>query len=81
VIKDVLQDPAILAENIYNMDETRVILSIPGSIKVLISKYNERDYRGIRVKYITVTVIECISSNSRYLNPIIIWLASTYRNN
>ncbi|TVY12709.1 hypothetical protein LARI1_G009559 [Lachnellula arida] len=28
VIKDVLQDPAVLAENVYNMDETGVMLSM-----------------------------------------------------
>jgi hypothetical protein len=81
VIKDVLKDPAILAENVYNMDETRVMLSMPGSIKVLIGKHDMRDYRGARVKRTTVTIIEYISSNSRYLNPIIIWPASTHRSN
>ena len=65
----------------YNMDETRVMLSMLGSVKVLVSKHDIRDYRGTRVKCITVTAIECISSNSRYLNPIIIWPASTYRSN
>ena len=80
-MKDVLQDPAILVENVYNIDETGAILSIPGSIKVLVSKYDIRDYRGVRVKYTTVTVIECISSDSRYLNPMIIWPVSTYRSN
>ncbi|KAN0089133.1 hypothetical protein V8E51_019393 [Hyaloscypha variabilis] len=64
---------AILAENMYNIDETRVILSMPGSIKVLISKYDRRDYRGARVKRITVTAIEYISGDGRYLNLIIIW--------
>jgi hypothetical protein len=81
VIKDVLQDLAVLAENMYNMDEPRVMLSIPGSLKVLISKHDRRDYRGARVKRITVTTIECISGNSRYLDPIIIWPANTHRRN
>jgi hypothetical protein len=36
VIGAVLQDPAILAENVYNMDETGVVLSMPGSVKVLV---------------------------------------------
>ena len=44
------------------------MLSILGSIKVLISKYNI----GARVKRITITIIKYISSDSRYLNPIII---------
>ncbi|TVY17574.1 hypothetical protein LARI1_G004946 [Lachnellula arida] len=63
VIKEVLQDPAVLVENVYNMDETR------------------RDYRGARVKRTSVTAIECISGDGRYLNPMIIWLASTHRSN
>jgi hypothetical protein len=77
----VLQDPGTLLENVYNMDETGVILSMPGSVKVLVSKHNRCDYRGARVKRTTVTAIECISGDGRYLNPIIIWPASTYQSN
>ena len=81
MIKDILQDPAVLAENVYNIDETGVMLSIPGFVKVLVNKHDMRNYRGARVKHTTVTMIECISGDSRYLNPMIIWLASTYRSN
>ena len=81
VIKRVLQDPAVLVENVYNMDETRVILSMLSSVKFLISKYNKRDYRGARVKRTSVTAIEYISGDSRYLNLVIIWPASTHRSN
>jgi hypothetical protein len=81
VMKDVLQDPAVLVENVYNMDETGVMLSMPGSVKVLVSKDDMRDYRGARVKRTTVTAIECISGDGRYLNPMIIWPASTHRSN
>ncbi|RII17534.1 hypothetical protein CUC08_Gglean002374 [Alternaria sp. MG1] len=35
VIGKVLRDPAILPENVYNMDETGVMLSMLGSVKVL----------------------------------------------
>jgi hypothetical protein len=57
VIEKVLQDPAILAENVYNMDETGVILCILGSVKVLIYKDNLRDYKGAAVKRTIVTAI------------------------
>jgi hypothetical protein len=77
----VLQNLGTFLENVYNIDETSVMLSMPGSIKVLVSKHDRRDYRGARVKRITVTTIEYISSDSRYLNPIIIWPASTYQSN
>jgi hypothetical protein len=61
VIGEVLQEPAVLAENVYNIDETGVMLSIPGSVKVLIGKDNKRKHRGMRVKRIIVTAIKCIS--------------------
>ena len=81
VIGRILQDPAILAENVYNMDETGVMLSMLGSVKVLVGKNDMRDYRGARVKRTMVTAIECISGDGRYLNPMIIWPASTHRSN
>jgi hypothetical protein len=38
VIEKILQDPAILIENVYNIDETGVMLSMPGSVKVLVGR-------------------------------------------
>ena len=61
VIGNVLQDRNILRENVYNMDETGVMLSMLGSVKVLVGKDEPRDYRGAGVKRIMVTAIECIS--------------------
>ena len=81
MIREVLQDPAILAENVYNIDETRVILYMLSSIQVLISKDDPRDYRGVGVKRTIVTTIEYISANSRSLLLIIIWPAITHRSN
>ena len=78
VIGKVLQDLAIWLENIYNIDETGVLLSILGSIKVLIGKDNIQNYRGAGVKWTMVTVIKYISGNSRSLLPLIIWPALTY---
>ncbi|KFY05438.1 hypothetical protein V491_09129 [Pseudogymnoascus sp. VKM F-3775] len=81
VIGTVLQDPAILPENVYNMDETGVMLCMLGSVKVLVSKDDPRDYRGAGVKRTMVTAIECISANGRSLLPLIIWPATTHRSN
>ena len=81
VIEKQLQNPALLAENIYNMDETGVMLSIPNSIKVLAGKDDVRSYRRARVKRTMVTAIECISGDGRYLNPMIVWPAKTHRAN
>jgi hypothetical protein len=46
VIGKVLQDPAVLQENVYNMDETGVMLSKLNSVKVLVHRDNQRGYRG-----------------------------------
>jgi hypothetical protein len=77
----VLQDLAILPENVYNMDETGVMLCMLGSMKVLISKDDPRGYRGAGVKQTMVTTIKCISANGRSLLPLIIWLATTHQSN
>ena len=81
VIGKVLEDPAILPENVYNMDETGVMLCMLGSVKVLVSKDDPRDYRGAGVKRTMVTAIECVSADGRSLLPMIIWPATTHRSN
>jgi len=63
------------------MDETGVMLSMLGSVKVLLDKDDPRDYRGAVVKRTTVTAIKCISRNGRFLSPIVIWPATTHRSN
>ena len=75
MIGKVLQDPAILLENVYNIDETGVMLCMLGLIKVLLSKDDPRDYRGAGVKRTMVTTIECISASGRFLLLMIIWPA------
>ena len=79
VIKKVIEDPDVLPRNVYNTDETGVMLSMLGSVKVLVGKDDMRNYRGARVKRTTVTAIECISADGRYLKPMIIWPATTHR--
>jgi hypothetical protein len=81
VIGKVLQDPAIRLENVYNMDETGVMLGMLGSVKVLVGKDDLRDYRGAGVKRIMVTAVKYISTDGRSLLPLIIWPALTHRSN
>ena len=72
IIGEVLQGPDIDQGNVYNVDETSVMLSKPGSVKVLVRKDNQHGSRGARVKRQMVTAIECISGDGRVLDPIII---------
>jgi hypothetical protein len=81
VIEEVLTDLNVLPENVYNMDETGVMLSMLGSVKVLVSKNDFRDYRGAGVKRTMVTAIECVYDDGWALLPIIVWLAMTDRSN
>jgi hypothetical protein len=78
VIGRELHDPAILQENVYNTDETEVLLSVLGSLKVLTGS-DDLNYRGVGVKRTLITAIECISVDGRSLHPLIIWPATTYR--
>ena len=67
--------------NAYNMDETGVILSRLGLVKVLVGKDDLHDYRSAGEKRTVVTTIEWISADSRVLLPLIIWPASTHWGN
>lgn len=79
VIGKVLNKPAMLHENVHKMDETGVMLSMLGSVKVLVSRQDLQDYRGACVKRTLVTAIECISADGRYLKPMVIWPPTTHR--
>jgi hypothetical protein len=81
IIRRVVQDLAIVPENVYNMYETGVMLSILGSVKVLVGKDDLRDYKGTGVKRTMVTAIKCISADGRSLLLLIILLALTHRSN
>jgi hypothetical protein len=78
IIGKELSNPAIITENVYNIDETGVLLSVLGSLKVLVSKQGLGNYRGAGVKRTLVTAIECISADGRCLAPLIIWPAATH---
>jgi hypothetical protein len=68
-------------QKIRNMDETGVMLSMLNSIKVLVPIEDPRDYRGTIVNRKSITAIECISADGRVLPPMIIWPATTLRDN
>lgn len=78
-VKKVLKDPATWPENVYNMDESGVMLPMLSSVKVLVGKDDTRDFRGARVKRTRITAIECISADGTYLERLIIWPATTHR--
>ena len=72
VMEHVIQYPTVVRENLYNIDETGVMLSMLGSVKVLVGKDNLRDNKGAGVKRTTVTAIECVSADGKPLLPLVI---------
>lgn len=52
-----------------------------GFTKSLAGRKVLRDYRGAHVKRTVVAAIECISAGGMYLQPLIIWPATTHRGN
>jgi hypothetical protein len=81
IIGEVLRRPDVDPGNVFNMDETGIMLSMPASVKVLVGKKDLRNHRGARIKRTVVTAIECISASGRCLKPMIVWPASTHRSN
>jgi hypothetical protein len=79
VIGKELANPSILPENVYNMDETGVLLGHAATIKMLVHSKDTRRHRGTGVKRVLVTSIECVSAAGVALPPLIIWPASTHR--
>ena len=74
-----LKKPDMLSENVYNMDETSTQLSVLNSLKVLVRHNDLTQARGAGVKRTMITAIECISADSRALDPLIIWPAAAHR--
>lgn len=79
VISQELENPDVSQENVYNMDETNVLLSVLGSLKVLVGSKDTQTGRPSCVQRTSVTAVECISADGRYLDPLIIWPAAVHR--
>ena len=73
-----LNDCAILLKNVYNKNKIDILLSILSSLKILINTENLRNYKSTEVKWILITVIECIFINKKYFISLIIWSALTH---
>ena len=77
LMRRVLQD--VPSRNVYNLDETGVLLSQLRSRKVLVQSDDLRRHRGAPVNRTLITAIECIAADGSYLPPLIVWPAATTR--
>lgn len=81
IMRAQLEETSILQENVYNMDETGVLLSVLGSSKYLVSSDMEKTHRGTSSKRTLITAVECISADGRSLPPLIIFPGADLRSN
>ena len=72
MIKEVLKDPTVQTENVYNIDKIRMMLFMLSSVKALVPKDNQRKYKSACIKRTIVTAIECINADGRYFKLTII---------
>lgn len=77
----VMEEYRVLQGNTYNMDEKGCILGLISKAKVLISKKTRSKFIQEPGNRESATVLECISGDGTVIPPLIIWLASTHRNN
>jgi hypothetical protein len=54
------------------------MLSLLDSVKVLVGKKDQQNYRGAGVKRTMVSAVQCISADFRALMPLNFWPASTH---
>ena len=76
-----LEKADVLQENVYNMDETGVLLSVLRSSKYLVNAEMPKTHRGSETKRTLITAVECISANGRSLPPLIIFPGVDLRSN
>jgi hypothetical protein len=81
IMRAQLEEADVLQENVYNMDETGVLLSVLGSSKYLVSAEMPKTHRGTDTKRTLVTAVECISADGRTLPPLIIFPGVDLRSN
>jgi len=64
----------MVPENVYDVDETGVLTSALGFLKVLINKEDIVNFKGNVINRTLVTAIKCISADGRCLFPLIVCL-------
>ena len=72
MIKRIIQNLIILRENLYNINETRIMLNMFNSIKVFVNKNDLREYKDVNVKQTMIFVIKCVSADDKSLFFLII---------
>ncbi len=73
--------PGTPVYNIYNMDETGIMLGYLKTAKRVVTTDVPRPYQASPFTRESATILECISASGRAITPTIILKAKTHRNN
>lgn len=65
--------------DVYNLDETDILLSDLNTVKLLVARGDGQNCRNIGVCHTMITAVGCISADGRYLPPLITWPSKTLR--
>lgn len=74
-----LSEREISQGNVYNMDETGVLLSDLSIVKVLMSRSNVQSRGGGGLRRTMITAVDCVFADRRFLGPVILWPGKTLR--
>jgi hypothetical protein len=67
----------IVRGNVYNVNETGVLLSDLNTVEVIVSHSDARRNCRVGLRRTMITAVECISADGRCLGPLIIWSGKT----
>jgi hypothetical protein len=70
----------LIKENIYNMDETGIMLGIQNRMRCVVDINVKNRIRKSSQTRESATIIECISASGMVLSPMVIIAAKTHRN-
>ncbi len=81
IASDVFKPDEIKAYNIYNMEETGVMLGMLRTVKQVVATDVPTPYRRAPQTRESATVLECVAATGRAIKRMVIVKAKSHRNN
>jgi hypothetical protein len=79
LVKQQIEDNAVEKEDIYNMDEKGTMMGASEKVKIIISKYEKRQYMTTSGSREWVSLLECISAIGKALPPWVIFKGKVHK--
>ena len=79
LVKQQITDNAVELQDIFNMDEKGIMMGASEKAKVIISKYEKRQYMTANGSREWVSLLECISATGKALSPWVIFKGKMHK--